>query len=314
MNKDMEFYVDEYVNNFGYIDKDRRFERKDNSVRIMLLGGCWLEGMQTTIDQHTNIFLESMLRRQTGVNFEVISQAGPSTTIGQNAVILERYGKLFGADILLAFQTQVDLFMFEPVLNEKHTGMIVGHAQKSTFDFDEQGNIILVPGDPGYAAFRQQPDKSPILGTVSQTATGFATAAWPPSYVKATQLLKGVLKEKIIDQVKDTDTKVGLIFGYHANSGVTYGRGQDKNGLLAKERWFHFLEGLCKDLDIYPLNLASPMMDRSIIQWRSWNKNWHPSPYGHYMIAKSVAEKLMAWPDFKEIVTRQKQKDQEKNH
>ena len=301
-DKLIEFFADEQASNLGQLDIDRRFDNPDGALRIVLLGGCWLEGLQSTVDQHTNLFLETILRRKTGVNVEVIAQSGPNTTVGHNTGNYSKYGQRFKPDFVLAFITQVDTYLFDPDLTAQWLGMPKGHANRHTYGFDQDGNLYPIPADPNFRAHLTQKDKRPLEPGISKGATGFILKDWPQPLHRATQLLQATLAEVLKDKAQGA--KLGIIFGYHANSAGSVGVSCKKDLCTSVQRWLNFMHTMCSDIGAYPLDLSGTMFRKNIIDWRSWKNNWHPSPYGHYMIAKSVADKLLAWPEFQAAVER----------
>src|ERR1019366_1705389 len=51
----MAYVVEDWVNNRGWFDKDRREENPDGSLRIFLHGACMEEGAQTPVRDHLNV-------------------------------------------------------------------------------------------------------------------------------------------------------------------------------------------------------------------------------------------------------------------
>ncbi len=122
-------YLNEFQsNNMGFYDKDRRSQRPDKAFRIMLVGACWAEGSQTAIGHHYGTVLESMLRRQTGRNVEVIVVATSNATIGTNSETTDKLIGLFEPDVMVLMS---NYYATEPIngsINQKIVGWDPKHS------------------------------------------------------------------------------------------------------------------------------------------------------------------------------------------
>ena len=143
------YLVEDYVNNFGFIDRDRRVENPDNAVRILLQGECWTEGQQTTTNLHMNVVLESLLRRRTGVPVEVLVTATSSSTPASWSLTFEKYGNRFQPDLVLLFLNSFNMTHLEPTLLKKLIGWDKEHAALQDVRFRR-------PGRPGRVSARSE--------------------------------------------------------------------------------------------------------------------------------------------------------------
>ena len=140
---------EEMTNNFGFADRDRRVENPDRALRIFLQGTCMEEGAQVVACDRMNIVLESILRRKTGVNVEVIVASHSNASPAANAALYELYGRQFRPDVVVMMNDPVNMIHLEPSLIERLKGWAKGHNPYRTYDFDEAGRLVETPPTPG---------------------------------------------------------------------------------------------------------------------------------------------------------------------
>jgi|GEM_PF-4846975 len=302
IGRDMDHVVEETANNYGWPDKDRRRENPDNSLRILLLGNCWFQGQQVVTAHRCSTFLESLLRRRTGLNVEVINASTSSGNVGEHAATYQKYGRRFKPHIVLLILNAHNPFDTDPNLLERRYGWAKGHAPNKTYDFDKNGNLISYTPDPNFLAHLVQPNMAPLINKVPFLDSYFATCNYPPILQRALHLIAAIQKNEIISDAEESGAKTTLFYGFMETIYPQYGK---KCGdiSLARETWFNTLEDLCFQTGAYSVNLQSEGVFHENHKFRLlFESNSHPTPFGHYRLATAFANKILELPYFIDIV------------
>jgi hypothetical protein len=297
------YLSEDYVNNFGRLDRDRSFDNPDQAIRIFVQGECWTEAEQTPVCEHLNVLVESMLRRRFGVPVEVIVSASSSSSPASYARGFEKYGSRFHPDLVLLFLNPFNMAHLEPGMLRNLIGWDKEHSPYQMFDFDAAGNLVGYPPDNQYPAYSVPAENKPILGTVPLVQTYGVAGCDHPQIERSFDLLKAILREQYLARL-GRPRKLGLIYGYD-NVLPAYGKRYGDHA-VADERWRNSLEDLCRDLGIQALDLSRhlPSRDYPLMVWESDN---HLTGNGNYRIAAALAAEIARLPEFQAVVHRRKQ-------
>ena len=289
----LQYVAEDQANNFGFLDKDRRFENKDNSFRILLLGDCWTEGLQTTVNQHYGTLLESKLRRRLDRNVEVITYATSNATIGTNTIAYEKYGKRFKPNLIILPSTSYGTVTMNGEIQKKIIGWDHKHSPYRMFDFDNRGRLIKYEADEAYPAFTEKPipvssGQIPwnfllnVEGTLSKDAE------------KAIKLTSEVLSQYYIEPAKDYQGQVIVFYGYYP--GYWYS-GKYVDDRVSDNYFYQRMENLCNEVGAIPLNLKPHlefiMKEKEPIKVLTWEQDGHLSPTGNYILSEILFKNIV---------------------
>lgn len=300
----IEHFIDGQANNYGYIDRDRSITNQDGALRIVLLGACWQLGFRIALFQQIATILESMLRRELGINVEVIPIADGLTGIGHMAAMYNKYGYQFKPDVIIIFASQHNIYLTDPLFAKYRVGWPVGHAAKNTYDFNKNGDAFLIPSDPRSGAHLVKREEHSIIKEVPMGKSGYVMSKWNRRFYRAVQLIPA-----IFEQIRGTKNPLpmAVVTGVYASEGMPYNSGSGQIG-LAVERWNDHMRQMCKHLGIRYINLLVSLRRYSKKSVHRWINNGHPTPQGHYATALAVLAKLKKWPKFNEAVRRAKKR------
>ena len=302
------YLVEDWVNNRGWMDKDRRTENPDGSLRLFLSGACLEEGAQTPVRDHLNIVLESMLRRRTGINVEVAVASHSNSSIAANSYLYEKYGRSLKPDFVVLMNEPVHMWHLEPTLMEKYVGWTRGHSPYRSFDFDDNGRLVEFPPDPGYAVFAKKVDWKPLVDNLHISWTYSLLSEYPPAVEKSFQLFQAIAHERF---VKDLETHGGRLIvasGSFANDypyrDQTVGTGKNQ---LSAGKYFQEMRRVTESAGGLFVDLSAPVLRFDFGEIMSYgNVDGHLTPTGHYLIAKALADRLLELPEFQEAIQRKR--------
>jgi hypothetical protein len=297
----LSYMVEDYVNNFGFIDKDRRVENPDKAIRILLQGECWTEGQQSTMNLHMNTFLESFLRRRTGVPVEVLVTATSSSTPASWSLIFEKYASRFDPQFVFLFVNNFNLSHLEPTLLKKVIGWDKEHAPYKMYDFDEKGNLREFAPDPNYGAFMTAPDPSPILGKVPILYSYGVLSIEPELVERSFQLLQAILAEQYLKRMRPKAAVLGLIVGYDQPHAPQYATRYPPFA-VAYDQWLARIREVCDGLGIRMLDLSPRLFREDFSSVLLWEQDSHLTPAGNYQFAEALADQICALPEFQALV------------
>jgi hypothetical protein len=299
------YMIEEHANNFGFVDRDRRFDNPDRAVRIFLQGDCWTEGLQTLTHQHINTLLESRLRRRSGVPVEVIVSATSSSSPASYSLGFEKYGSRFHPDLVLMFVSPSNMAHLEPTLLRGMIGWDKQHAPYKMYDFDRHGNLVAYPPDPeNYGAYMTPPDNRPLVGAVPLVTTFAAAEADHPAIDRGFDLLRGILREQYQARLKGQGA-VGMIYG-HENLAPTYGV-RHGGVAVADEVWRSAVREVCRDVGVIGLDLA-PYLPKSRFGEMCWEYDGHLTATANDRLAAALAEEIAKLPEFQRVVEQRRQR------
>ena len=294
----LSYMVEDYINNRGFIDKDRRFENPDRALRILLQGECWTEGEQTTTNLHMNVLLESMLRRRTGVPVEVIVTAASSSSPASWSLPFEKYGSRFQPDVVLLFVNMFNMAHLEPTMLRKLIGWDKEHPPYKMYDFNKQGDLLEYLPDPAYPAFMTAADPSPIAGSVPLPQSYAVVGVQPALVQRSFQLLRAILAEQYLKRMQRNHGVLGLIVGYDKQNAPPYGDLHAPH-MLAYDQWLAGVGDVCDSLKICMLDLSPSLMKEDFQNVLLWEHDGHLTPAGNYKFAEALADQVGALPEFR---------------
>ncbi|MFH1021893.1 MAG: hypothetical protein V1809_00715 [Planctomycetota bacterium] len=289
---DIQYVAESQANNFGFLDKDRRSENPDKSLRILLLGECWTEGLQTTASARYATLLESMLRRALNRNVEVIVYATSNATIGTNAIAYEKYGRQFKPDLIALMSNGYAAATMNGDLQKKIVGWDPRHAPYRMYDFDGQGRLIRYEADPNYPAYMEKP----VPAGPDQVPWGcllMVNTELTPDAQKALLLFETVLKESYCATAREDGGRVALVYGYNPREWgpAKYGETEIREEYFSKR-----MRDVCGKIGVTPLDLAPFLKSLNLdkpYESLTWEKDGHLSPNGHYMLARAIADQII---------------------
>ena len=295
------YMIEETVNNYGFIDKDRRFDNPDDALRVLIQGECWTEGQQTPLNEHVNVLLESILRRETGLPVEVIVTATSSSSPASWSLTFEKYGQEFKPDLVLLFLNAFNMAHIEPNVLKKLIGWDKEHSPYKMYDLDQSGNLLEYPPDMSYGAFVSKPDPTPIVEDASLTQMYFLSKDAHPILEKSFNLLEKILVEKYQSLMNPDQQKLGLITGYVKSQLPSEG---SKYGQLnaSYDNWMESLNSVTDPNQIALLDLSSELFQKDYTKML-WENDAHLTTTGNIIIAEALARKIMEMPRFKKLIS-----------
>ena len=289
----IQYVADYQANNYGFLDKDRRIENTDNSLRILLLGECWTEGLQTLVNKHYGVILESILRRKLNRNVEVITYATSNASIGTNSIAYEKYGSKFKPDLTLIFSNNYMTVTMNGNLQKNIIGWDPKHAPYRMFDFDKDGELIKYEADLAYPAFTEPP----VACEEGEVQWGHVLSVdneLTPAAQKAIDLSSAVLEKYYVKPSKSHQGKVAVVFGYQPAL-WTVAKYGDIN--VNHENFYQRMEYICEEVGASAINLSSQLTElkdaKSPVKVLTWENDDHLSPTGNYIIGFALAQKVL---------------------
>lgn len=292
MGADLSYFGADYTNNFGYRDKDRRQTNVDNAYRILLLGYCLEEALQTPQFQHVNLLLESMLRQKLGRNVEVIVAATSSSSISSRWDSIEKYGQLFKPDLVILVNNPSSALTMEPTLQERYIGFQHEHPPYVLFDFDANGKLFKINKDSMYGMHVVKPSSEGITPQVPSTQAYVTPEMVFPLTERSHQLLAAVISQKYLPLIKSWGGQVVLIHSYYPLDFPKKDGKHDSNYTLNAvfpER----MQEVCEKTGIICLNLYNSTYRSDYKEVATWEHECHLTPTGHYLLARAFMDAIL---------------------
>src|SRR5919108_5792949 len=90
------------MNSHGFRDKERTYEKKEGTFRILALGDSYTEGVQVSLEQTFPYILEERLNSEkSGVRFEVLNLGVSGFGTAQEYLTLKHYGLEYKPDLVI---------------------------------------------------------------------------------------------------------------------------------------------------------------------------------------------------------------------
>lgn len=147
-----EYAVENYVNKFGYSDKDRTYENPDHSYRVVFVGSCSEAGIQVDEQSGISAQTEAILRFQKSKFQRPIEVIG----VSHQYMVLSQWYPSF-INHMLKFKPDLIIFNFSApdqlrhILlseNSDYYGFDPKHPRNYSFDLSKSGELIHIPHDP----------------------------------------------------------------------------------------------------------------------------------------------------------------------
>jgi hypothetical protein len=304
----MAYIVEDWLNNRGWYDRDRRPANPDGAIRLFLHGTCLEEGAQTPLRDHLNVLLESILRRRTGVNVEVAAASHSNSSIAANSHLYEAYGKLMKPDFVILMNDPVNMWHLEPTLLEKQIGWTKGHTPYRGFDFDNNGQLVEFPPDPEFPAFMKKADPKPLVDDLPLSKTYFLLSEYPPLVERSFQLFQAIAKTRYTDDLKKHGGRLIVASGYHGNDYPTRGKLEGKGAhALSTQKYLSEMQRVTENAGGIFVDLSKHTLKYDYAEVMSFGSaDGHLSSSGHYIIANALADRLLQLPEFQAVVEQRK--------
>ncbi|MBN1942530.1 MAG: hypothetical protein JW849_04465 [Phycisphaerae bacterium] len=288
-------YISEFqASNIGLYDKDRTESNEDKAYRILLLGECWTENLQTPLAQHYSVLLESMLRDATGRNVEVIPYATSNATIGTNAEAFEKLVDRFRPDLTVLMSNFYTTVTINGRINQDIVGWDAQHGPYRVYDFQPDGSLTFYPPTPNYAVYMHKP-VAPEEGKMPLLVSLLRKGDLIPEAQKAMDLFEAVLKNVYLKRVQPHGGNVAIVYGYSPDiwGDMTFADGERSYQAFADR-----MQTAAKRAGVLPVDVRQAMQNllREITplsnQTLCWEQDLHLSPFGSYIMARSLCEGL----------------------
>jgi hypothetical protein len=302
------YIVEDWVNNRGWFDKDRRPENPDGSLRLFLHGTCLEEGAQTPVRDHLNVILESILRRRTGLNVEVALASHSNSSIAPNSMLYEDYGRSLKPDFVILMNDPVNMWHLEPSLLEQNIGWVKGHSPYRGFDFDENGQLVEYPPDPSYPVFAKKPSPTQLVNNIGIGQAYFLLSDYPPQVERSFQLFQAIAKERYVKSLEGYGGRLVVAAGYigshYPNPARFEGKGIHQ---LSAKKYLREMRKVTEAAGGLFVDLSSHVLKYDFGEVLSYGSaDGHFSPCGHYVVANALADRLLELPEFQQVVERKK--------
>lgn len=132
-----EGFSEGYINSHGFRDKERTFEKSEDTFRILVLGDSYVEALQVALESSFSALLEKKLNTNSPFNkIEVIALGESGIGTADAYAKYLNFGMDFSPDlVILAFLTGNDFQNNSKFLNRE--------ALKFYFIYDDNGDLVL---------------------------------------------------------------------------------------------------------------------------------------------------------------------------
>lgn len=281
------------ANRFGAFDRDHRFEDLDQRRRILILGDCQLEGIQTDLGQRVGPRLESVLRRRHGRDLEVFTLAHSNAHPAAIWSMYEKLGKLFKPDLVLIDANAPSVVQMEPRMLKNLTGWEPDHSAYGSMVFGPDGKLKYVPGDPNYPVFAGKPAFAPIGGVSPNWVMHVKEEDFAPETKELVRIFKAVTARYVTD-ARGYGARVAVYTGARAAS---YPQPQVFGGKRASQAQFvDNMRRWIEEAGATPLDISTALAGKHphFEKAHFWKMDSHPTPTGHYWMAEALADQLIA--------------------
>jgi hypothetical protein len=233
---------------------------------------------------------------------EVAVAAHSNGSAATNAADFDKYGKHFDPHFVILMNDPVNMWHLEPTLLEQGNGWVRGHTPFPSFDFDKAGRLTAIPQDSNWEAYSIKPANKPIVGGISVQKGYFLLTDYPELVERSFQLFQAVIHEKYVNALRQKKGRLIVAAGY---IGAHYPTSNEGSGpyMLAKEKYMESLRSASEAADADFFDLSDPVLTYDFKKHLSWgDADVHLSPFGHYLIARSLADKMLELPQFQEHV------------
>lgn len=146
-----------FVNNQGYVDRDRFFDNPDNCVRLASTGGSDMVALQVRPFEKVNIILEESLGVALHRCVEVISAATDNGDIGTNYPRIRDYTSKFGVQATLVSMLAGLVSQVSPTMLHDGLGFDPENSAIPNFLHDASGALTFRTASPVFSVFMAKP-------------------------------------------------------------------------------------------------------------------------------------------------------------
>jgi len=293
--KPQEFEGKSFVNNGGFLDRDRDVFNRDRCLRIFAVGGSTYVALQVKPGEKFNIVLEAELGRRLGRCVEVITAGRDNGDVGANYRTIRDYGMKFEPDIVVIELMSALVMQMGPELLKRTIGWNYEHSALDNFYFDSDGKLSFRPWDPSYALDAVKPDAAPLIpGLNLWKSFHIPYGRFAPEAKDAFQLYAAIL-----ERLKGEFPKTRFVLA----------TGRDQAGCRDQscDGQFTFVDGqtvsmgvstlldnfskLCRDSGAICVHPPLPQPDEA--PGLLYQNDGHYSVQGHQWLARHLADELL---------------------
>jgi hypothetical protein len=285
-------------NRFGAYDRDHRFENPDRLFRILLLGDCIVEGLQSELYQRIGPRLESILRRRYGLDVEVITLAHSNGHPAAAWPLYDKLGRLFRPDLVLLDVNAPSIVQMEPRLLRSLTGWDPQHSAYTSAELTSDGQLKMIPPDPNYPVYAVKPAYTNLKGDVPPNwALHLREDAMPEEGREVARILKAVLA-LYVRSASDLGSRVAVFTGSRA---LNYATPQTfKAGAASQDVFASNVSRWAREADVESFDISPSVLSHERNgQLSFWKRDGHLTPLGHLWVAEGVAQALVSGGAFK---------------
>ncbi len=155
--KVQEFASTTFINNVGYVDRDRFRDNPDNCFRIGTLGGSESVALQVEPMQKYNILLEEDLGIALDRCVEVFSAGRDNGDLGANYPRIRDYFSNFDLHTILVSTMPANVSTLSATMLKDGVGWDQENSPLDSFSFDDSGKLSFRPFSPDWPVFTTKP-------------------------------------------------------------------------------------------------------------------------------------------------------------
>lgn len=154
-----EFDSTTFINNHGYVDRDRFFDNPDYCIRLASTGGSEMVALQIRPFEKFNIILEETLGIALGKCVEIISAATDNGDIGTNYPRIRDYTSKFKVDRTLVSTAASIVGQVSPQWLRDGLGFDPENSALPNFYFDKGNDLAFRTASASYPVFMTAPTR-----------------------------------------------------------------------------------------------------------------------------------------------------------
>jgi len=199
-----DYNVTQFTNNFGFLDRDRSFEKADGTFRILVLGDSYVEAVQVSIPNKFHSLLEGFLNgMKLPKKVECIAMGFSGMGTSNQLLFYENLGRKFRPDLVIYLFIANDFWNNSPTLHGICEGWHPAKGPRFFLELDHRTNqVVNLP--PVLDYYKYMIPVAPVPEVVEKPLPTDALFSWSVLYQESRATLKNYFQQSEQEEIVDS--------------------------------------------------------------------------------------------------------------